>query len=167
MPVSHHEGRGWVADRLRAARPTLVVDVGAGEGIYAMLMRTATPGARWEAVEVWAPYADRFGLADKYDQLHLVDVREFTWPDEPFTVLLGDVVEHLPEADARALLADLKRRADHVMVSVPIVHIEQGAVGGNPHEAHLHHWTFEEMDDLMDGCDSFRGEVLGRWWWTR
>ncbi|MFE6379224.1 methyltransferase domain-containing protein [Streptomyces roseolus] len=167
MPVSHHEGRGWVADRLAAARPRLVIDVGAGEGIYAMLMRPLTPDARWEAVEAWAPYVDRFGLAEKYDRVHVGDVRAFDWPATPFTALLGDVVEHLPEADARALLAELKARADHVMVSVPIVHIEQGPVGGNPYEAHLKHWTFEEMDELMDGCDSFRGDVLGRWWWTR
>jgi len=144
-----------------------VVDVGAGEGIYAMLMRPDTPAARWEAVEVWAPYVARFGLAEKYDAVHVTDVRTFAWPDRPFTALLGDVVEHLPEADGRRLLAELKERAEHVMVSVPIVHIEQGAVGGNPHEAHLHHWTFEEMDELMGGCDSYRGDVLGRWWWTR
>ncbi|MET9953513.1 class I SAM-dependent methyltransferase [Streptomyces sp. NPDC006339] len=167
MPVSHHEGRGWVADRLAAARPHLVIDVGAGEGIYAMLMRSRTPQARWEAVEVWAPYVERFALATKYDAVHTVDVRAFTWPQEPFTVLLGDVVEHLPEADARELLAGLKRRAEHVMVSVPIVHIEQGPVGGNPHEAHLKHWSYEEMDELMGGCDSLRGDVLGRWWWSR
>lgn len=163
MPVSHHEGRNWVADRLKAARPAVVVDVGPGEGIYSMLMREFTPGARWEAVEVWEPYVERFGLHEKYDVVHITDVRDFAFPAGA-TVLLGDVVEHLPADDARQLLAELRKAATHVMVSVPIVHMEQGTYLGNPFEAHLHHWTFEEMDAVMGPCDSFRGEVLGRWW---
>ncbi|WP_171110628.1 MULTISPECIES: class I SAM-dependent methyltransferase [unclassified Streptomyces] len=167
MPVSHHEGRGWVAERLAATRPSLVIDVGPGEGIYSMLMRPYTPGARWECVEIWEPYVDEFDLTAKYDQVHVGDVRDFAFPDSGYTALLGDVVEHLPEPDGRRLLADLKQRADHLMVSVPIVHIEQGAVHGNPHEAHLYHWSWEEMDELMDRCDAFRGDVLGRWWWSR
>ena len=166
MPVSHHEGRHWVAERLIAARPGLVVDVGPGEGIYSMLMRDLTPGARWEAVEVWEPYVERFDLVAKYDVVHVGDVRDFVFPAGA-TVLLGDVVEHLPEQDARQLLAELRETADHVMVSVPIVHMEQGTYLGNPHEAHLHHWSWEAMNAVMGACDSFRGEVLGRWWWNR
>lgn len=167
MPVSHHEGRGWVALRLARARPVRVIDVGPGEGIYSMLMRPQTRTAVWECVEVWEPYVERFRLREKYDVVHVGDVREFAWPEGAFTALLGDVVEHLPEQDARQLLGELKQRADHVMVSVPVIQIEQGAVHGNPHEAHLHHWSFEEMDALMDHCPSYRGDVLGRWWWTR
>ncbi|ONK09431.1 class I SAM-dependent methyltransferase [Streptomyces sp. MP131-18] len=166
MPVSHHEGRDWVAERLKAARPALVIDVGPGEGIYSMLMRHLTPDARWECVEIWEPYVERFNLAEKYDQVHVSDVRGFPFPADG-AVLLGDVVEHLPEHDARRLLAELMECADHVMVSVPIICMEQGAVHGNPHETHLAHWSWEEMDALMGGCDSFRGEVLGRWWWSR
>lgn len=167
MPVSHHDGRGWAALRLARARPSRVIDVGPGEGIYSMLMRPLTRSAVWECVEVWEPYVDRFGLVAKYDQVHVTDVRDFTFPEAAFTVLLGDVVEHLPEQDARDLLARLKERADHIMVSVPVIRIEQGPVHGNPYEEHLHHWAFEEMDALMDHCPSYRGEVLGRWWWSR
>lgn len=166
MPISHHEGRDWVAARLRRAAPRLVVDVGAGEGIYSILMRGITRRARWECVEAWEPYVEMFQLREKYDQVHLVDARDFDWPAGA-TVLLGDVVEHLPEQDGRRLLDVIRERAAHVMVSVPITHIEQGPVHGNPHERHLTHWTWEAMDDLMGGCDSFRGEVLGRWWWSR
>lgn len=165
MPVSHHEGRDWVAERLTAARPGLVVDVGPGEGIYSMLMRELTPDARWECVEIWEPYVERFHLATKYDRVHVADVRDFAFPAGA-TVLLGDVVEHLSEHDARRLLAELKQRPGHVMVSVPIIHMEQGPSLGNPHEAHLAHWSFEAMDQLMGRCDSFRGDVLGRWWWS-
>lgn len=166
MPVSHHEGRGWVLEQLAAARPRYVIDVGAGEGTYSMLARREVP-AVWHAVEVWAPYVERFALAAKYDAVHVCDVREFGWPADGFTVLLGDVVEHLPEADARALIARLKTRADHIMVSVPIIRIEQGAVLGNPHEAHLHHWSFDAMHELLDDCPAWRGSVLGRFWWSR
>lgn len=165
MPVSHHEGREWVAERLAAAAPQLVVDVGAGEGIYSMLMRELTPGARWECVEIWEPYVERFDLAAKYDVVHVTDARCFDFPGGG-VVLLGDVIEHLPEQDGRRLLAELRERADHLMVSVPVVHLEQGSVHGNPHEAHVAHWTWEAMDDVMGHCDSYRGEVLGRWWWS-
>lgn len=165
MPVSHHEGRDWVAERLKAARPDRVIDVGPGEGIYSMLMRHLTPGSEWWAVEVWAPYVERFDLASKYDEVRVADVRDFAFPGGG-AVLLGDVVEHLPEGDGRRLLTRLMQRADHLMVSVPIVPLSQGAFHGNPHERHLTHWSFEDMDALMGHCDSFRGEVLGRWWWS-
>ncbi|MGP4114655.1 class I SAM-dependent methyltransferase [Streptomyces sp. 4N509B] len=164
--MSHHEGRDWVADRLKAACPTLVIDVGPGEGIYSMLMRPLTPSARWECVEVWGPYVARFNLKEKYDAVHVADVRGFDFPPGA-VVLLGDVVEHLPEPDGRRLLTELRARADHLMVSVPIVTLHQGTVHGNPHEAHLTHWTWEAMDEVMGGCDSYRGDVLGRWWWSR
>lgn len=167
MPTSAAEGRGWVAERLAATTSPVIVDVGAGEGTYSILGRHLRLDARWIGLEIHPPYVERYRLMEKYDEVHLCDVRRYSWPERGFVALCGDVLEHLPHADAITVLEALVARADAVMVSLPIIESIQGAVGGNVHEAHLHQWTFDEMHRLLGGCDAWRGEILGRFWWTR
>jgi len=39
MPFSSHEGKQWAIDRIIEINPLTVLDVGAGEGIWSMLLR--------------------------------------------------------------------------------------------------------------------------------
>ena len=81
------------------------------------------------------------------------------------------------EEDAVALLHRIvegpedAHGAHHILISVPIVDSPQGEVDGNPHEAHLHQWDADDMDQVLAGLggnvETFRGGTLGCWWWSR
>jgi hypothetical protein len=140
-------------------------------------------GVWWTGIEAHKPFVTKYKLKSTktrkmYDQLHIGDVREA--PAHLFfrdLVVAGDVLEHMPREDAVALLHRIVEGpedapgATHILVSVPIVDSPQGEVDGNPYEAHLHQWDFDDMDsvlaDLGGRVESMRGNTLGVWWWSR
>lgn len=165
MPVSHHEGKDWLARQYRSLQPARVVDVGAGEGIYAMRFRPTHQGY-WTAIEAWEPYVDRFDLRSKYDDVILGDVRSIDLPAADLYIA-GDVLEHMPKQDALDLIDRMQQAAPHLFVSIPIIEIPQGHVNGNPYEEHHHHWTIAEMGDAIGPCLGRMGTVIGTYAWTR
>ena len=166
MPRSHPEGRDWAVDRIRASTAPVIIDIGCGEGTYSDLARGWRSDAVWVGVEVWEPYVEEFDLWSKYDFVAVRDARELSLPDVPFVFLAGDVLEHMPRFDAVDLLDHAKARAEAIMVSVPIVDYPQHAhAGGNPFEEHVDQWTFDEMLEQLPGAETWRGDVVGRFWW--
>jgi 2-polyprenyl-3-methyl-5-hydroxy-6-metoxy-1,4-benzoquinol methylase len=156
MPTSSPEGKGWIARSVVALGPATLLDVGPGVGTYADLLRPSLPSARWACVEVHEPYVDDYGLRQKYDDVHVADVRSFPWPRRYDIVILGDVLEHLPLADALAVWRAARAHAGHVVLSLPIVEHPQGPQHGNVHEAHLHTWRHEAVLATLPG--------IRRWW---
>lgn len=173
MPTSASDGRGWVYDRIARTTAPVIIDAGAGEGTHSILARHLRLDARWVAVEIHHPYVERFMLEQKYDSVAVADVRVMAellaaqGCPNGYVVLFGDVLEHLPREDAVRVLEYHLEHAAEIYVSVPIVYSPQGECFGNPHEEHLHHWHFEEMLDLLPGAESFRGVMVGRYWWRR
>lgn len=178
MPTSDAEGKDWSLGWFRHHQPDTVTDVGPGEGTYAHLFRPVHEGVWWTGIEVHRPYIRRFKLKSTktrrmYDEIHIQDVREA--PDHLFhrdLVIFGDLLEHVERDDAVTLLQRAEAAgAWHILVSVPIVDSPQGEVDGNPHEAHLHQWDPDDMDQVLAGLggqvESLRGSTLGVWWWHR
>lgn len=168
MATSAAEGRDWIYERIRRSTTEAIVDVGPGEGTYSILGRHLRLDAKWYAVEIYTPYIERYHLEQKYDHVYPIGVEEYPGPEEDtYLILFGDVIEHLPYDRAVRLLEFFKKDATEIMVSIPIIESIQGTVDGNCHEAHLHQWTFEEMEKLLPGCESWRGATVGRFWWRR
>jgi len=178
MPTSDAEGKDWSLERFRFHLPNTVTDVGPGEGTYARLFRPEHEGVWWTAVEIFRPYIRMYKLKSTktrqmYDEIHVDDVRESEGHlFHRDLVIFGDVLEHVERDDAVALLErTVAAGAWNILVSVPIVESVQGEVDGNPHEAHLHQWDPDDMDQVLAGLDgrveSMRGSTLGVWWWTR
>jgi hypothetical protein len=178
MPTSDAEGKDWSLALFERHLPDTVCDVGPGEGTYARLFRPVYKGVWWTAVEAHKPYVAKYKLKSTktrtmYDEIHVEDVRESA--EHLFhrdLVIFGDVLEHMERDDA----VDLLQRAEaagawHILVSVPIVESEQGAIGGNEYERHVHQWDPNDMDTLLarlgGGVESMRGNTLGCWWWSR
>lgn len=171
MPTSDPEGKDWARDVIARLAPTTVVDVGPGEGTYVRLARDVTPDCRWVGVEAWAPYIAEFGLFEAYDHVVVSDIRHldpYTIVRDPDLVILADVLEHMAQAEARAVLARMRDWAHHVLVSVPLAHHDQDAVGGNWFEIHREHWTGAQMRrELGPGLvEAHEGDVLGYYLWS-
>lgn len=170
MPTSDPQGKDWALQTYLKIQPGTVVDVGVGEGTYAKLMRPHHQ-ARWIGVEAWGPYIGQYGLTDLYDIVHVADARlvDWTWFLTTDLFILGDVLEHMPARHASVLLDRIKWVATNLIVSIPVLHLDQDAVNGNPFERHIDHWTYEAMlDELQPGVvDTWRGDVLAYYWWQR
>jgi hypothetical protein len=124
-----------------------VVDVGAGMGTYARLLRPVLKIPNWIAVEVWGPYVRKFALETLYDDVFIADIRCLDPAVLPpgSVALLGDVIEHLRLEQAFAALKRLYSACNFVIVSVPVGHWPQGEVDGNAYERHVHEWTREDL----------------------
>ena len=157
--MSSAEGKDWTRERVTALaseRPVSVLDIGPGVGTYAKLL-AGEYVSRIIGVEIYEPYVTTYRLRDYYDEIILGDAREVELPAAD-VVILGDVAEHMTEADALRLwkrAADAAARA--VYLSIPIVHYPQGEIEGNPHEHHVvEDWNHEKVLASFDG--------IGEWW---
>jgi hypothetical protein len=172
VPISDDENKQWALDRIRQLAPQMVVDIGPGAGTYSDLARQHTPDATWKAVEAWAPYIPEHGLWQKYDHVVVADVRHVDLHSvtyAPDLAIVGDILEHLTKAEAKSVLMRLQAWADHLLVSIPIRHYEQGEVDGNWFEIHRAQWRHDEvLRTLGRGVvASIEGETLGYYLWSR
>ncbi len=166
MPHSHPYGKSWAADIYAVVQPSRVIDIGPGAGMWSDALRPRHR-ARWTGVEVWEPYVEKYGLREKYDEIVIADVRKYFFqevPGESSLVIMGDVLEHILQEEAERILAYLSSTGCHLLVSVPIIHYEQGALEGNPHETHLWHPTHEWVMDTLRPNAGVKGDVVGAYW---
>lgn len=159
MPMSSDEGKDWIRDRVTAlaeSGPVSVLDIGPGVGTYAKLL--AGPGvSRLTGIEIYEPYVHTYRLDRYYDEVVVGDARVVDFPAAD-VVILGDVAEHMSEADALALW-DKAAGAAHraVYLSIPIVHYPQGEIEGNHHEHHVvDDWNHDRVLAAFPG--------IGQWW---
>lgn len=165
MPLSSVEGKSWIRDRVHAAgarTPLDVLDIGPGVGTYAKLL-AGPQVARLTCIEIFEPYVHTYRLAEYYDEVIVGDARTTAFPDADI-VILGDVAEHMTEAEALALWdkASAAARAA-VYLSIPIVHYPQGHIEGNRHEQHVvDDWDHERVLAAFAGIgDSWTGTEVG------
>lgn len=173
MPYSDAQGKDTALAWYEQIRPRTVIDIGAGSGTYARAVRGHSPWkGRWTAVEAWEPYVDQFGLHGLYNAVVVEDARRLTASFyRADCVIAADVLEHMTRADAVALLDKIRAHAANLIVSVPVLHLDQEAVNGNPYERHIDHWTADAMRTELGRHGTIRAEWIGTtlayFWWTR
>ena len=124
---------------MKYAPETRIIDVGAGQGKYRVLL---TEYENVEAVEVFAPYVEQNNLRALYDVVYVTSVAD--WINSPYTwsvvqdsvVIMGDVLEHLTYDDAYRVLCYLCKWAQEIIVVVPYEY-PQDEEDGNVHQRHL------------------------------
>jgi len=112
-----------------------ILDVGAGNGTYARLLGYPN----MDAVEVYGPNIEKYGLREMYRNVYNVDIKDFHygWYD---LVIFGDVLEHLEVEEAQEVLRYACQHSKNVIVAVPYEY-KQGVEEGNVYEIH-------KQDDL-------------------
>lgn len=139
-----------------------VLDVGAGAGIYADLLSRRSEYI--DAVEIFDPYVQQFGLRQKYRNVYVRDFSGFEPPSAYDVVLLGDVLEHFAPDDALEVWDRARRIAGDggiVLLSTPVIEWPQGAEYGNVHETHLSFFNYQDLTRLPGFESGVEGEIIG------
>ena len=152
MGFSDPTNKPWTQEKIIELKPTTVLDVGAGQGVYLDLIRQGLgAGVIVNAVEVWQPYIDQFNLENRYDKLFAMDVRQMT-NFKYDLIILGDVLEHMSEESAVELWDNISKQAKCAIISIPIIHYHQDAINGNPYEIHIEEdWNTERVLNTFKG----------------
>lgn len=142
MPFSSPSGKDFI--RSLNIKGKTVLDVGAGSGTYRELFPDM--GEHWTALEIWGPYVTKYELPSKYNEVIVDDIRTFEFLKSYDICILGDILEHMTEDEAKAVLAKVKQHCATIIVSIPLGHYPQEAYDGNPHEAHVvDNWTHDRF----------------------
>jgi len=156
MPHSDATNKPWTIDRIVERQPKTVLDAGAGSGIYVRLLRNRLPNTRFTAVEVWEPYIEEWELRKIYDEVVIEDIRQREDFDYD-VVIFGDVLEHMSRDDALVLWNKTLSQARYAVISIPIIHYEQGAIENNPYEIHVEEdWTTETVLEAFPGIVEYK-----------
>jgi predicted TPR repeat methyltransferase len=138
MPHSLRDNDDLVLDFCRTNNIQTVLDIGAGSGTYAHLLKPI--GVTLDAVEIWPPYLEKYDLHAKYRDIFVEDVRVMAhssdWNASYDLIIFGDVLEHMSKADSLSVWAWAHRVARWGLISLPIVHWPQAGTE-NPHEEHV------------------------------
>ena len=131
---SYAEGKefmtGWI--RGRFPEKSTCLDVGACDGNWRNRLGDYLI---MDAVEIWKPNIERNDLESKYRKVFCADAAELEYEDYDL-ILFGDVIEHMTVEKAQQAIAYAKEHCREIIVAVPFLY-RQGAMYGNPFEAHL------------------------------
>jgi SAM-dependent methyltransferase len=165
MGTSLSSGKAQILDWFQKNQTIIrtVVDIGAGSGTYIKLVKedaNCCADAKWIGIEAWQPYIDQFNLTKRYDQVINQDVRQVDWLTlTPTVVIAGDVLEHMSKHDAVELVKKILNPGVTLIISIPIRHMPQDAINGNPYEVHVKDdWTHQEVMSTWQPyiCQSYR-----------
>lgn len=150
MPFSSSSGKNWIQEQVRKLRPEAVLDVGAGSGTYAKLLRPLWPAAYWSAIEIWPDYIEKYELHSLYNEIFVEDVRNWTPYRQYDIAFVGDILEHMAVEEAVKVLDKVKSVSRYTFVSIPLGPYPQGEYEGNPYEAHVtDNWTDEKVREVF------------------
>lgn len=189
MPTSNLAVAPYVINMVETVLPhDRVLDVGPGWGKYAVLLREYlnVKPSRVEAVEAWTPYVADHQLGRLYDQVwhgSAGDPPDMWWRAAvppplpgvtgmearagdvlagPDLVLMVDVLEHMTEPQAAAVVAMCPQA--RVVICTPAVFFDNGP-GLPPTEEHVSHWTPAKVKALgrpVEHLATEHGALLAR-----
>ena len=164
MPTSHYYQLNELMEIIVLVDPISILDVGTGLGKFGVLAREYLEVRHghcqkqdWhcqiDGIEGFGPYLSP--LHDHvYDHMFTGDVQQIIpgLTTRYDLILLIDVLEHFEYQAGLALLTELLRHTDNLLVSTPKRFIEQGASFGNQLEVHHSHWERQDFSTLGEVC---------------
>ncbi len=125
-----------------------VLDVGAGAGTYGRMLGDYV---YIDAIEIFEPYIERFGLHEMYNNVYNMNILAFDFSPYDY-IIMGDILEHIPKYEAMNLVKKMNDAGKKLLIAVPYMY-EQGEYDGNVHEIHhqpdLTHEIFLERYPCM------------------
>lgn len=158
MPGSVPQGKQEIKEFIdRQSDIRTILDIGCGAGTYPKLLG---PMYTYIGVEIWKPYGKMWELDKLYKDIIYADFTTIVLPDSD-CVIFGDVLEHVEKEKAVDVLRSTLFRFAHVVVSIPVDGRPGKVHYGNPHEAHISTWTYQELKDFYPWAKSFHSKGIG------
>jgi len=168
MPTSDWDTMPAICKEIHRLQPQSVMDLGVGAGKYGVLAREVLDGQhgrvrpelwthRIVGIEAHGPYRNPAWGA--YDWVGVSNFTETIIAGHGL-VLVVDALEHLLPEQGRAFLAALVRDNKHVIVSVPLGLMNQGATFGNDYECHRTTFHGHEFSGFPGVSQLHRGLCL-------
>ncbi len=154
MPISNWDAIPSIMNEVHRLQPKLILDLGIGFGKYGPLLREVTDAmygrcrqAQWEA-EIIGFEAHEAYENSCWNCYNVVWRQDFTKPIGMGydLVLMIDSLEHLDPLQGKNFLDALVEQNKHVIISVPVVPMPQGAMYGNEFETHRTHYDGTEFE---------------------
>ena len=149
--ASYNEGKLEVIEYIMSLAPESILDVGACDGKWAQLLRSAGYAGRLDACEAFKPNAAR--ILELYDDVFVGDIRRYEYGNGYDVAIFGDVIEHMDVEAATSVLFYASHNCGEVIVGVPFLY-PQGEIYGNPYERHI-------QDDLTPEIFKERYGMIG------
>ena len=105
-----------------------------------------------DAIEIFEPYINQYGLKSKYNNVWNENILTFEF-DYYNIILMGDVLEHIEEGEGIEIIKKLYSKCDELVIAIPF-NAPQGAWGGNIYETHLQPNLTHE--DFLKKYEGFR-----------
>lgn len=143
IPSSNEEGKQWIHNQVLNLKSTnnikRVLDIGCGSGTYFNYFKSILPDTEWTGVEIWEPYINEYNLDKMYDNVIISDasIVDYSQLGEFDIVFVGDVLEHMEEDKAKALIHDLVNISKYLFISIPIVYYPSEHYEFNPYLRHI------------------------------
>jgi len=166
MPISSELGKDIIKDWFHTRKDIkIIVDIGCGSGTYPKLLGNQY---HWKAVEIFAPYVEKYELNKLYSEIRIGDAQYTAFPKGD-CIILGDVLEHMSDEGAIRTFYRADRQFKHVVISIPMNspddRYKPGSVkkveAENRFEKHDSVWTKEKLDNVIPPTFKIR-EVEGR-----
>jgi hypothetical protein len=150
MPFSHNRFDGIVSHFIKESKYHRWLDVGAGSGKYAKMIRAELSQLAIKAhitgVEIEQDYIDKYKLNSRYDKIMNMDAAGLVnVPGDWEGIIIGDVIEHLPKSKGVDLIHYLVYRCKTMILVYPKKRI-QGEWNGYKHEQHVSVWCPADWD---------------------
>jgi hypothetical protein len=140
MPFSHNRFDAIIAYFIAHSRYHSWLDIGAGSGKYAKIIRQNVTDAEITGVEIEQDYIVKYQLDVRYDKiLHMDASKLLALPGSWEGVIIGDVIEHLPKSQGIDLIHYLVYRCKSIIIVYPKGRI-QDTWNGYESEKHISVW---------------------------
>jgi len=167
MPTSRPNHLSDLALTIVSLGPADVLDAGAGFGSKGVLFRELTdvwngrvhPETWMVRIDAIEPFSAYLNPLHEYVYDHVYADPLPGWePEQSYDfIYLGDVLEHMTQDDGVATVQKLASVCDKMIyIATPLVMRKQGAVHGNPMEAHVTQWN----QDMLEGIEM---PAVGHW----
>ena len=91
MPFSDTSNIPWFTEVVKSLSPRTVLDIGPGYGKYGRILKNQFSNLIVDAVEVWSPYIEKYGLPEFYRNIQIADVRSIAHHIEDLQRELGRI----------------------------------------------------------------------------
>lgn len=141
---SYSFGKRQVIDWVKSHFPqnSTCLDVGPCDGVWYNYLGDYLT---MDAVEIFKPYIDGYGLRSKYRNVYCSNITDFSY-DHYDLIIFGDVLEHMTVEQAQKVLDYAKPRSNDILIAVPFLY-HQGECRGNPFERHIQDDLTPELFD--------------------